>query len=296
MKNKFYELIDSGNGKKLERFGDYTLIRPCSQAIWNPQKTRDVWRLADASFSRYPQLQWSFKNKIPEFWEVELNKIKFKLSLTDFGHLGIFPEHHSGWEWIQNNIQEHFNHTTEIKNKPFKVLNLFAYTGAATLAAAQAGAHVCHLDSSRGMVDRARENAKINGLSDAPIRWIIEDVRKFLTKEIKRKSLYEGIILDPPSFGKGKKGEVFKMEEHIIPLLQDCIKLLSKEAKFLYFSSHTPGFTPLVMERLLGQMLKSKPGVIESGESLLGTAVRDSNHEEILSIPSGTYAKWKSKG
>lgn len=265
-----YELIDSGSGRKLERFSQHTLIRPCPQALWRPEKPA-LWASADASFSREPGNRWVFAKKLPKEWMATIGDVQFKISPTDFGHLGVFPEHADLWQWMRQYI--------EPKDR---ILNLFAYSGGVTLAAAQQGAEVCHVDASKGMVDWARENAKLNQLEKAPIRWIVDDAIKFLRREVKRKSVYEGIILDPPTFGRGAKGEVFKIEEEILPLLELCRALLSSHPKFLIFSCHTPGFTPIVMEHLMRQTMGSAQ--IVTGEMALSSP-------QALSIPSGSFAK-----
>lgn len=272
-----YLLIDSGKGRKLEKFGPYSISRPCSQAVWSPQKGEKEWKNAHAIFSREDENKWVYQTKLPEQWQVEVSGIRFKISPTDFGHLGIFPEQQEFWNWIQ----------TTIKNaaRPIKVLNLFAYSGGSTLAAAKAGASVCHLDASKGMVAWARENAALNQLESAPIRWIVDDVRKFLARELRRDSRYEAIILDPPTFGRGTQGELFKIEEEIIPLLRACSELLSENPLFVLFSCHTPGFTPLTMSHLLTEVLGNRKGVINSGEMILPG-------KEVFSIPSGTFARW----
>lgn len=279
--SKSYALIDSGDGRKLERFGPYVLSRPCSQAVWRPQLPAAKWNQADASFSREQENNWANLQSLPEIWQIEVANLIFKISPTDFGHLGIFPEQKTFWEWIQAIIKPH------AKSKP-RVLNLFAYSGGSTLAAAKAGAAVCHLDASKGMVAWARENAALNGLEEAPVRWIVEDVKKFLARERKRGSRYEGIILDPPSFGRGSKGELFKIEDEIVNLLQDCRDLLSDNPLFVLFSCHTPGFSPLVMQHLLGQAMQGIEGTIDVGEMVLAG-------QGALEVPSGTYARWTGK-
>lgn len=279
-----YALIDSGKGCKLERFGPYLLSRPCSQAVWKTQLSETEWDKADASFSREQENKWTVKRPLPANWQIEVADLLFKISPTDFGHLGIFPEQKHFWEWIYTTIKTH----TSSKFKP-KVLNLFAYSGGSTLAAAKAGAAVCHLDASKGMVTWARENAALNRLEHAPIRWIVEDVKKFLIRERKRGSFYEGIILDPPSFGRGTKGEIFKIEEEIIPLLQDCRDLLSDHPLFMLFSCHTPGFSPLVMHHLMTQTMQGLKGTLSVGEMIL------SGQKPALDVPSGTFAKWEAK-
>ena len=265
-----YELIDSGDGKKLERFGDVTLIRPASQALWLPERP-EQWKKADAVFSR--EEGWRLQRKLPESWVVEIDGVKLKAALTDFGHLGIFPEHAQLWTPVRPLIK-----------KGMRILNLFAYSGSATLAAAQEQAEVCHVDASKGMVQWARENAQLNRLEKAPIRWIVEDVKKFLVREQKRKSFYEGIILDPPTFGRGSKGEVFKIERDLLPLLNLCKEILSKEAIFVILSCHTPGFTPLVLKQVMQQLFG---GNLEAGEMVLSG--------KGFSIPSGTFCLWSPK-
>lgn len=277
MKNYF--LIDSGEGQKLEQFGPYQISRPSAQAIWPKTLNKDEWKSADAIFTRAPDNHWIKKPHFPQEWTIEIEGILFKLSPTDFGHLGIFPEQQEMWRWIQEILEKH-------KREKPKVLNLFAYSGGSTLAAAKAGAEVCHVDSSKGMVTWARENAKINGLEEAPIRWIIEDALKFIKRELNRGNRYEGIILDPPSFGRGSKGEVFKIEEAIFDLLKNCVQLLSHKPLFLLFSCHTPGFTPLMVKNILKICVKDFKGKIVVGEMTL------SGSPETIPIPSGTYGRW----
>jgi 23S rRNA (cytosine1962-C5)-methyltransferase len=267
-----YALLDSGNGEKLEQFGEYTLIRPCPQAVWRPS-LKIEWKNASGRFTREKEKnKWTFQKKIPSSWIVIFGGVEFKIEVTDFGHLGIFPEHADLWEWMR-----------PLLNKSSRVLNLFAYSGGVTLAAAQQRAEVCHLDASKGMVDWARENARLNQLQNAPIRWIVDDALKFLKREVKRESFYDAIILDPPTFGRGNKGEVFKIERDIIPLLEECGKLLTKKPLFVIFSCHTPGFTPLGMHHLLAETLPK--GHIEVGEMAL-------HSPGVLAIPSGSFAKW----
>ena len=263
---KSYQLLDSGNDFKWEQFGPYVLCRPCPQAVWRPQKNIE----ADGKFSREGGSRWVFQKKIPSSWEIEISGVKLKVAPTDFGHLGVFPEHANFWDWMRERIQ-----------KGDRVLNLFAYSGGASLAAAQKGAEVCHLDASKGMVDWARENAALNQLEKAKIRWIVDDTVKFLRREVKRESRYEGILLDPPTFGRGNKGEVFKIEEEILPLLELCRDVLSSKPRFLIFSCHTPGFTPIVLEHIVSQIFGKK---CEAKEMVLTS-------NGALSIPSGAYAR-----
>ncbi len=265
-----YQLLDSGEGEKLEKFGEVTLIRPAAQAIWN-RKRLDLWKKAHARFSRQPANQWEIYRDVPDTWEVELGGIFFRLKRTDFGHLGIFPEHASLWPWM------------EVKSVAgARVLNLFAYSGGATLALAKWGAQVTHLDASAPIVAWARDNAHLNGLEQAPIRWIVDDARKYLARAVRREESYDAIILDPPTFGRGKQGEIFKIEKDLIPLLQQCKILLSKRPLFFLFTCHTPGYTPLASQHLLQQIFENEK--IEAGEMTI---------EGPLLLPSGTYARWK---
>lgn len=274
-----YQLLDSGNYRKLERFGSYILSRPCAQAVWQPTLKESVWNQADASFSREGKEGWTYRSSLPSLWTTHINGISFEIHPTDFGHLGVFPEQRPFWDKIRTLCQ---------KRNECTVLNLFAYSGGSTLAAAQGGAKVCHLDASKGMVQQARDNAKLNGLENAPIRWIVEDVMKFLQREIRRGNTYDAIILDPPSFGRGSKGEVFKIEEDILPLLKACRSCLSTNPLFLLFSCHTPSFSPLTMRYLLEDVLTQ--GIIDQGEMLL-----TNDDPAIRALPSGTFALWRSK-
>jgi 23S rRNA (cytosine1962-C5)-methyltransferase len=266
--NETYQLIDSGSGQKLERFGPISLIRPCPQAVWRPMHP-EVWKEADGHFSRSKENRWEWRKKAPASWIVEIEGVRFQIAPTDFGHLGVFPEHATLWTRARSFVK-----------KGDRVLNLFAYSGGVSLAAAQAGAHVCHVDASKGMVDWARENAALNELGEAPIRWIVDDVMKFLKREARRESKYEGIILDPPTFGRGSKGEVFKIESELQPLLEACRDVLADRRHFLILSCHTPGFTPLVLGQVLQQLFK---GQVETGELMIEA-------EKAFSIPSGCYA------
>lgn len=278
-----YSLIDSGQGRKLERFGPYLIARPCAQAVWNPQLPASEWQKANASFTRDGDNKWIETGHLPDSWPITVSDITFKISQTDFGHLGIFPEQRNFWAWIQKIIKE-----AKAKGRTsINVLNLFAYSGGSTLAAARGGAQVCHLDASKGIVSWARDNAALSGLQDAPIRWIIDDVNKFLAREVKRGVRYDAIILDPPSFGRGTKGEVFKIEDNLPIILKDCQTLLSDNPLFILFSCHSPGFSPIVMHHLMSQLMAKHPGKIDTGEMVL-------EGDKALPLPSGVYARWQN--
>jgi 23S rRNA (cytosine1962-C5)-methyltransferase len=274
-----YELLDSGNGRKLERFGDVILDRPCAQAVWAPQKP-DRWKNATARFDRADGHRWQGRERIAGDWNITLGGVVMKLAATDFGHLGVFPETVDQWKWIRAALAGEKDRRG--RNPSF--LNLFAYSGGATLAAAQAGAHCCHLDASRGMVDWARENAALNGLQDAPIRWIVDDVIKFLRREVKRGNRYDAVLLDPPSFGRGRKGELYKIEEKLRTTLDLVHQVLSDAPCFVLLTSHTPGFSPIVLSNLLRQY--HADGTVERGEMLLAGA------GDVMDLPNGNWARW----
>ena len=264
-----YQLIDSGEGLKFEQFGPYSMIRPCPQAIWrksHPEK----WNNAGGEFSRENKGGWKMREKWPSSWTTTVGGVVFKIAPTDFGHLGVFPEHAKLWEDL----------------RPFckgaNILNLFAYSGGATLAFAQEDAKVCHLDASKGMVDWARENASLNQLQKAPIRWIVDDAVKFLRREEKRNVRYDGILLDPPTFGRGSKGEVFKIEEDLMVLLELCRSVLSDTPRFLVLSCHAPGVTPIGLKNVISQLFPNAR--VEMGEMLLSST-------GAMPIPSGSYIK-----
>jgi 23S rRNA (cytosine1962-C5)-methyltransferase len=273
---KSYRLIDSGEQKKLEQFGPYKIIRPAPQALWAPSLRQEEWVSADALFDREKGNRWRKKN-VPSSWEVEHGGLVFRLSLTDFGHLGLFPEQVEQWRWLAR----------KCRGRRVKVLNLFAYSGGATLVLAKEGASVCHLDASKGMVEWAKKNAALNRLEREPIRWIVDDALKFLHRESKRGAHYDGIILDPPTFGRGSQGQVFKVERDIGKLLDLCKHVLIPRPLFLLFTSHTPGFAPLILSHLLQPLVKG--GKLESDEMVIPSKATGS-------LPSGSYARWSSDG
>lgn len=267
-----YQLIDSGEGLKWERFGEFTLIRPCPQALWRKSHP-EQWKQADAEFSRENKQGWMHRRKLPKQWICEIEGVRFKIAPTDFGHLGAFPEHSALWKGLR----------PLVRKKGGQFLNLFAYSGGATLALAQEGAKVCHLDASKGMVEWAHDNASLNQLEKAPIRWIVDDAIKFLRREVKREVRYDGILLDPPTFGRGSKGEVFKIETDLMPLLELCKAVLVPTPLFVVVSCHTPGVTPIALKHIASQIFGADVR-IETGEMTLAS-------EGALPIPSGSFAK-----
>jgi 23S rRNA (cytosine1962-C5)-methyltransferase len=278
-----YELLDSGNGRKLERFGAFVLDRPCAVSPWKPRLPAEQWEASDAVFSREGGNHWSFRRRLPRTWVAEIDGLQFIVGPTDFGHVGVFPEHSRHWSWIRADGRSYSGSGEE--EKP-RVLNLFAYTGGATMAAAATGAEVWHLDASRKSVAWARENAARNRLSDAPIHWTVDDVRTWLSREIRRGRRHHGIIMDPPSFGRGKRDELFKIETHLTDLLGLCRQVLTPQPLFLILTCHTPGYTPVVLRNLLAETMRGLPGRIEADEMSLP------NPSDVMPVPSGACAIW----
>jgi len=276
-----YELLDSGTFQKLERFGSVVLSRPCAQAVWAKTLPVSAWRQATATFFREGGNQWRGRDNLPDTWDIDVDGTRFKLSSTDFGHLGIFPEQRDQWKRIREVCAAYLKK----HGRAPRVLNLFAYSGGSTLAASHGGAEVCHVDASKGMVDWARQNAALNRLDDKPIRWIVDDVTKFLEREQRRERQYDLIILDPPSYGRGAKGEIFKIENDLPPLLALLGKLMSPEPLGLLLSCHTPELTPISLHHLLLQQF-GKQGTLDHGEMQL----RGKN--EVLPVPSGSFCWW----
>jgi len=279
-----YALLDSGNEQKLERIGEYTLIRPSSQAIWQPHLPQSEWNKADAIYNRTADGggSWDWQRKVKRDFDILYNSISFNIRLTNFGHLGLFPEQAANWNWMRDVIRKRLTNTN---HRNIHVLNLFAYTGGSTLACSQAGAHLLHLDAAKGVVDWARKNARTCRLDERPIRWLVDDAIKFVEREVRRKHSYQAIIFDPPSFGRGPKGEVFKIENDLVPLLEACKALLAKDALFLLYSCHTPGFTPLTLENQVADIVADHGGTMESGEM----TVAELGGRQ---LPSGTYVRW----
>ena len=284
-----YEVLDTSAGEKLERWGDYILVRPDPQVIWNtPHKVRE-WKQKNGHYHRSNKGggQWEFFD-LPEQWEISYGNLKFHLKPFHFKHTGLFPEQAVNWEWSGNLIRE-----AKKKNpgKEIKVLNLFAYTGGATVACADAGAAVTHVDASKGMVTWAKENAAASGLANAPIRYLVDDCVKFVEREIRRDNHYDAIIMDPPSYGRGPKGEIWKIEEKIFPLVQLCTKVLADKPLFFLINSYTTGLQPAVLSYMLNLELKSRfGGTVEADE--IGLPVRG---KQGLVLPCGASGRWSRK-
>ena len=276
---KDYTVIDTSSGEKLERWGKYTLIRPDPQVIWKTDKKNMLWRTADASYkrSRSGGGAWS-DNKLPESWVISYKDLSFRIKPMGFKHTGLFPEQAANWDWFGGLIKN--------ENRPIKVLNLFAYTGGATVAAAKAGAQVVHVDASKGMVAAAKENARLSGLADAPIRYIVDDCKKFIEREIRRGNKYDGIIMDPPSYGRGPTGEVWKIEENIDEFVALTSNLLSDEPLFFLLNSYTTGLSASTMKYITSVRLLSKCGGYSEADEL-GLPVGDSG----LALPCGSSVR-----
>lgn len=235
-----YELIDASDGQRLERWGQYMLVRPDPQVLWRGARASGLWTRADAAYQRSKSGGGAWReNCLPEHWTIGYGNLKFQIRPMGFKHTGLFPEQAANWDWMAERIRA--------AGRPVRVLNLFAYTGGATVAAAAAGASVCHVDAARGIVQQAKENARLSGLSEAPIRYIVDDCKKFVEREIRRGSRYDGIIMDPPSYGRGPGGEVWKIEECIDSLIKEAAKLLSDRPLFFLINSYTTGLSPLSM-------------------------------------------------
>lgn len=288
--NDEYALLDTGSMKKLETVGPYTLVRPALQAVWEPGLAEPDWRRADGVYTRDTGEDgghWSFHKKVQREFDLLYGNLSFRIKLTNFGHMGLFPEQAANWDWMRQAIRQRLARTND---RNLYVLNLFAYTGGSTLACSQAGAHVVHLDAAKGVVDWARKNAQLSALDDRPIRWLVDDALKFVKREERRGNSYQAIILDPPTFGRGPKGEVFKIEDDLVPLLQSCRAILAKDALFMLYSCHTPGFTPVAMTNQLAIACEGRRGKIEAGEMVVAEQGRGKGNGRLL--PSGVYARW----
>lgn len=278
-----YRLLDSGGRRKLEECGGFRLVRPAPQAVWAAELPRAEWERFDAEYlrSRDGGGEWNFRRGLPAGWPIEIGGLELELRATGFGHVGVFAEQVPAWGRIES----------WCRSMPpgGEVLNLFAYTGGSTLAAARGGARVCHLDASQGVVKWARANAARSGLGAAPIRWIVDEASKFVRREVRRNRTYRGLVLDPPSFGRGPRGEVFKIEQDLPLLLEDLGKLLDPDPEFVLLSAHSPGFSPLVLKHLVSDLLgdRRERGTLQAEEMCVECAGRV--------LPSGARAWWERR-
>ena len=280
---KDYEVLDTSGGEKLERWGKYVLVRPDPQVIWNTPKDDPLWRKYDARYARSSTGGGKWANlRLPEHWQVKYRELTFNVKPMNFKHTGVFPEQAANWDFIMDTIRG--------AGRPINALNLFAYTGGATLACAAAGASVCHVDAAKGMVAWAKENAKSSGLEDRPIRWIVDDCAKFVEREIRRGRRYDAIIMDPPSYGRGPSGEIWKLEENLWPFVQLVSQVLSDKPLFVIINSYTTGLAPSVVGYIMDSIFTKRfGGHSECGE--LGLPVKDSG----LVLPCGSTGRWTGK-
>lgn len=278
---KDYQLLDTSSGERLERWGDYILIRPDPQVIWNTPRTRKEWEQKNGHYHRSRQGggQWEFFH-LPKQWSIQYKDLTFHLKPFHFKHTGLFPEQAVNWDWFSEKIRH--------AGRKIKVLNLFAYTGGATLSAAAAGASVTHVDASKGMVTWAKENAAASGLKDAPIRWLVDDCIKFVEREIRRGNQYDAIIMDPPSYGRGPKGEIWKLEDSVFSFITLCTRLLCPRPLFFLINSYTTGLAPAVLTYMLSTALKDRGGHVTSQE--IGLPVSSSG----LILPCGASGRWEA--
>ncbi len=276
-----YEVLDTSAGEKLERWGKYLLVRPDPQVIWNTKKENPGWKKMNGHYHRSTAGggEWEFFD-LPKEWQIHYKNLTFNLKPFSFKHTGLFPEQAANWDWFSELIKN--------AGRPIKVLNLFAYTGGATLSAAAAGASVCHVDASKGMVNWAKENAAASGLSDKPVRWLIDDCVKFVEREIRRENKYDAIIMDPPSYGRGPKGEIWKIEDSIYPFIELTTQILSDDPLFFLINSYTTGLQPAVLSYMLNTtMVKKYGGHVEADE--VGLPVSDNG----LVLPCGASGRWQ---
>ena len=280
---KDYALLDASSGERLERWGKYILIRPDPQVIWHTERENPLWRAADAVYKRSRSGGGSWKVcNIPESWNISYGPLTFQLRPMGFKHTGLFPEQAVNWDFVMDKIRN--------AGRPIRVLNLFAYTGGATVACAKAGASVCHVDAARGMVAWAKENARLSGLEEAPIRWIVDDCAKFVEREIRRGKTYDAIIMDPPSYGRGPGGEVWKLEENLYPFVKLCAGVLSDKPLFVLINSYTTGLAPSVLGYLLHLLVGEKYGGKCTWDEL-GLPVTETG----LALPCGATGRWFSE-
>ena len=279
---KDYEILDMADGEKLERWGNIKLVRPDPQIIWKNKSYPEKWEEVNAKYNRSNTGggSWEYRNKLPESWQIKYKDLTFNIKPMGFKHTGLFPEQAVNWDWMIEKIKS--------SGREIKVLNLFAYTGGATVACLSAGASVCHVDSSKGMTLWAKENVENSGLKEKPVRFIVDDVIKFVNREIRRENKYDAIIMDPPSYGRGKNGEVWQFENNIADLVELCTKVLSDKPLFFLINSYTTGISSKVLANLLELNMKNYKGKISNGE--IGLPMSNSK----LVLPCGIYGRWES--
>ena len=285
---KDYEVLDTAGGEKLERWGDYLLVRPDPQVIWDSDKKNPGWKKMNGHYHRSSKGggEWEFFD-LPKEWEIHYNELTFRLKPFSFKHTGLFPEQATNWDWFSGIIRDALAKEPE---RQIKVLNLFAYTGGATLAAANAGAHVTHVDASKGMVTWAKENAVASGLGEKPIRWLVDDCVKFVEREIRRGNKYDAIIMDPPSYGRGPKGEIWKIEDSIYPFVQLTSQILADKPLFFLINSYTTGLQPAVLSYMINLSIVNQfGGSVNASE--IGLPVKDTG----LVLPCGASGRWENK-
>ncbi|MEA2715162.1 MAG: rRNA (cytosine1962-C5)-methyltransferase [Candidatus Parcubacteria bacterium] len=283
-----YALLDSGEGEKLERFGPYTISRPDPQALWRKKLPAGEWKKADGRFAQ--KGSWSLKKGMPMRWPIALGGLKFYIKPTPFKHVGLFPEQLPNWEWMRKIIERAAGDDAK-RGGRCEILNLFGYTGGASLAALSAGARVVHVDGSKTAISWARDNAELSGLADKPIRWILDDARALVRREAKRSRAYDAIIMDPPAFGHGPKGELWKIEEHLVPLIDDCLKILKKPPLFFLVNGYAAGYSALAYENVLQPLAGLFGGKTEFGELAIE---EQALHASGRLLPCGIFARWPS--
>ncbi len=275
-KSEDYELLDSGEGEKLERFGQIVLRRPDPQALWQKHLSGTKWQEAHAHFDK----QWIGRKKVPAHWDITIDALRFQLKLSAFKHVGLFPEQRKNWKWIEESITKAAH--------PVSLLNLFGYTGGATLAALHAGASVVHVDGSKTAIGWAKENTALSGFGDMPVRWILDDALAFVKREIKRGNTYDAVVMDPPAFGHGPEGEVWEIEKHLPELVALLPELLTKDALFVLINGYASGYSPLSYKNLLESLSEKRGGKVAFGE----LCIAESNSGRLL--PAGIFARWSA--
>lgn len=294
-----YELLDCGDGEKLERFGKYVLRRPDPQALWQKRLDDVEWKKADARFTRDDdngngdnKSGWIFKKEIENKWPIDFAGLKLLIKPTSFKHVGIFPEQSQNWSWLEDKIRE-ASVIEENKTDGVEVLNLFGYTGGASLACAKIGAKVVHVDGSKSALSWGKENSEISDLAQKPIRWILDDARTFVSREIKRDRKYDGIIMDPPAFGHGPENELWKIEEHFTALVSDCFKIMKQKPSFFLINGYSAGYSAIAYENILLQLIEKFGGKVEIGELAIEESKIEGKFRRLL--PAGIFARWSAK-